>query len=814
MLHLTAKNPDIGRSFTANLAFIQQRIDCLDQHRHAQALRNHSANFQQVYRLLPTLIHYNHPDLPGYVAKAPAGIALFEPDAQQAVDLSRFFANSTLPASPATHAFDGLYAMGSIGSVTQTAASDLDLWLCHSQTFSSVQIQLIEQKLAHISQWAASLGVEIHFYLMNPQAFKQQRYHSVNDDHNGSAQHFCLLDEFYRSVVRLAGKRILWLHIDHGKQPYESFIKRLEEKGELDISQWVDFGDFASLPIEEYFGASLWQLYKGTRKPYKSAIKILLLESYAQTYPQTPWIAKQFKQQLLNPSQVRYHFDPYLAMLEQVTNYLTHRKEFARLDRLRHCFYIKSIDNQHDSERLATLEALVAQWGWSHQQVAQLNNHKHWKIKQIAKQQQMIVEMLLQSYRNLIQFARKFHLDPSILPQDTDILMRKLYSVFEAVPGKVSLINENLTAGLSETDVTFVHVAEGKAVKAGWYLLNHAPKEVSPSHQRHIQHQKSLVELVAWGYFNRIITAQTRLYTVGESLSQQKLRQFMTDLRLSLPALPPDAASRGASSRNEICSLMVAINLTCDPSKQLLSEIAEKIGAMYLLSPDQKLVGSMSIIYRNRWNEVLTQHFEGQDAFRNALKFLSNKVYRRDSVRQSVNVFCYSAQFRNVLQAQVKHLVQRCITVETGKIVQPRRDPFNVSVKKWQNIFSQSTTPFDTLANSIVAYHSAKKAPSAIYNFASEEFLQFFFEDNRNGSFNVYILDKKNELESYFGCSGSKEEKIKLVTRLYLEQAFVGLNDNVGSFNFPQFYQLLSDHGKTLIVPFQSQQHRQFSAQN
>jgi len=38
------------------------------------------------------------------------------------------------------------------------------------------------------------------------------------------------------------------------------------------------------------------------------------------------------------------------------------------------------------------------------------------------------------------------------------------------------------------------------------------------------------------------------------------------------------------------------------------------------------------------------------------------------------------------------------------------------------------------------------KYPHEIDMFASEGFLQFFFEDNPNGSFNVYILD---ELKSY-----------------------------------------------------------------
>ena len=35
----------------------------------------------------------------------------------------------------------------------------------------------------------------------------------INSENCGSAQYLLLLDEFYRSVIRLAGKPLLWLHL-------------------------------------------------------------------------------------------------------------------------------------------------------------------------------------------------------------------------------------------------------------------------------------------------------------------------------------------------------------------------------------------------------------------------------------------------------------------------------------------------------------------------------------------------------------------------------------------------------------------------
>ncbi|STY64744.1 adenylate cyclase [Mannheimia haemolytica] len=156
---------------------------------------------------------------------------------------------------------------------------------------------------------------------------------------NTVVQHsiFFLLDEFYRSAILLAGKRLLWLHLH--KNEYQN----VHNNPEIDLTEWIDFGDFSSLSTSEFFGASLWQLYKGINNPYKSAIKILLLECYAHTYPKTKLISKEFKKKLLSDNALEYHFDPYLAMLELVTEHLRSRKEWVKLDACESVFMQKRL---------------------------------------------------------------------------------------------------------------------------------------------------------------------------------------------------------------------------------------------------------------------------------------------------------------------------------------------------------------------------------------------------------------------------------------------------------------------------------------
>lgn len=806
--------------FSAQLAFAIERVEALNQYRIKRAFAANQPYYRHVFQLIPILIHLNEPELPGYVENAPAGIAHFSPNHYQ----QRFITALLPQAKLAKHlekttAFDALYSMGSTGSITQTQYSDLDLWLCYPERLSAEQLQLMEQKIARLCAWAKGFEVDVNIYLMNPARFSAHLdQHSVSEEHSGSSQHFFLLDEFYRSAIRLAGKRLLWLHLTD-----EQYQQR-HHLPEIDMQAWVDFGDFSALSTAEFFGASLWQLYKGIDNPYKSAIKIVLLESYAHNYPQTALISKSFKQKWLSKTEVRYHFDPYLAMLDQVSEYLIERKEFARLNRIRQCFYLKAMEGENEENwRTYQLQQLAKSWEWQEEELEILNQRASWKTKQVKVHHQMLVDLLLQSYRNLIQFARKFHIDPSIMASDIDILMRKLYSVFEVLPGKVTLLNPRISQNLAEKNLTFIEGREGSMMKPGWYLLNQAPSSEYENPDRFVEYQKDLTKLVAWAYFNGILTAESRLHVVSRHVSLLNFRQFITDLRISFPTKGPIVGNEELLHPNEIRHLIFAVNLTVDPTEHIKSERIRKITQADLFNfggGEAQLIGSVDIIYRNMWNEIRTQHVEGKEALLKALKFLSNKIYRGSAPPQSVNVFCYSKKLRLELRESIAELVDRCISIHTGTVYDKTIIEVQVEQEKhWGFIFEEAPFALFCLPQAVNLDEDFAKSerdenavyktryPKVINDFASEGFLQFFFEDNVNGLFNVYILDEQNKLESYFNCLGSKEEKVKEINRFYAKKEEREWGER---FNFPQYYQLIELSDNVQIVPFQSKQHREY----
>ena len=87
------------------------------------------------------------------------------------------------------------------------------------------------------------------------------------------------------------------------------------------------------------------------------------------------------------------------------------------------------------------------------------------------------------------------------MANDIDILMRKLYSVFEVLPGKVTLLNPRISQNLAEKNLTFIEGREGSMMRPGWYLLNQAPSSEYENPDRFVEYQKRSHKISCMGIF-------------------------------------------------------------------------------------------------------------------------------------------------------------------------------------------------------------------------------------------------------------------------------------------------------------------------
>ena len=190
--------------------FMQVNDDRLDKTYAGLAPRH-----QDVLLVLPLLYHVNHPLMPGYVARdAPVGVSAYEPD-KKTISVARSFSQTFKFKSDNRNKPDvhDIYMMGSTGTLAHSEHSDVDLWLCHEPGLEEGLLNLLSEKAKKIDEWANSLGLELHTFLVDADKFKSgELTNKMDKESSGSSQPYLLLGEFERTAILFAGRyRIWWL---------------------------------------------------------------------------------------------------------------------------------------------------------------------------------------------------------------------------------------------------------------------------------------------------------------------------------------------------------------------------------------------------------------------------------------------------------------------------------------------------------------------------------------------------------------------------------------------------------------------------
>ncbi|EJD6042302.1 TPA: class I adenylate cyclase [Providencia rettgeri] len=818
---------------------LKQRLDAINQLRLERATASMSETFSKVYNLLPVLFHYHHPMMPGFIeGNVPHGVCFFSPDTEQMKWLGQF--ERFLPIEKPTNGelpITGIYSMGSTSSVGQSHCSDIDVWVCHPSWLDHEEKRFLQKKCTLIEQWAASLGIDVTVFLIDENRFRHHASGHIGGENCGSTQHILLLDEFYRTAVRMAGKRLLWAMVPvEEEQHYDEYVMGLYAQGVLTPNEWLDLGGLSELSAAEYFGASLWQLYKSVDSPYKAVLKSILLESYSWDYPNGKLLAMEFKRHLHAGEIVCYGLDSYCLMLERVTRYLVEINDLTRLDLIRRCFYLKVCEklSEEDSNafsgwRRDVLSQLVASWGWGAERLTVLDTRSQWKIERVREAHNELLDTMMQSYRNLIRFARRNNLSVSASPQDIGVLTRKLYAAFEALPGKVTLVNPQISPDLSEEHLTFIYVPAGRANRSGWYLYNQAPNIDAIIGHQPLEYNRYLNKLVAWAYFNGLLTETTQVYMHnGQSqCDERKLLELMHDVSNHFPIRLPAPTPKALYSPCEIRHLAIIVNLEKDPtqvySEQVVHVDFRKLDIFSFGESQQCLIGSIDLLYRNSWNEVRTLHFSGEQCMLEALKTILGKMHQDASPPEAVEVFCYSEHLRGLIRTRVQQLISECVEL---RLSSNSNDPgrfkaLRIAGQTWGLFFERLNVSVQKLENAVEFYgaishnklhgwpvklqaKSDNHLPAVVDGYASEGIVQFFFENTAdNTGFNIYVLDEANRVEIYSHCEGSKEDLVRDVSKFYSSShdRFT-YGANFINFNLPQFYQIINHDGKNQVVAF------------
>ncbi|RRW45703.1 class I adenylate cyclase [Pseudomonas luteola] len=642
---------------------VRARFLTINTGRLVRALEGLPSRQQPVLTLLPLLLHVNHPMLPGYVsASTPAGLTGFEPTDEQLAEarrLTRSFAYK--PAR--THRDEplhGLYLMGSLGTLTQADSSDLDIWLCHAPGMSAQALAELQRKCALLETWAASLNAELHIFLIDADQFSQgQRPGLLTSDDCGTAQHFLLLDEFYRTAIWLGGRTPLWWQVPVAQEEsdYEGFTQRLLHHRFIKAREVLDFGHIDHIPPGEYIGAGLWQLFKGISSPYKSVLKLMVTELYACEHPHTVTLSRRLKQLVHSGVTDLDQVDPYRLVYQRLEEYLLLRGDLDRLELVRRCLYLKvgkplsrpPRQGRKSWQRLL-MEKLTQSWGWDEHMLRKLDERQGWKVDDVSAERRILVNALTHSYRFLAQFAQQQQVESHLAPRDLSILGRRLYAAFERKAGKIDFINPGIAPDLAEEFVTLVQEERPFGERRRPWSLHRGNLTAEECHSHSpLKRTWELAELLAWCRYNGIIDNATRLTLhAGESdLTSFELNNLIQSFQQSFTDRPdtvPEAVLlRPAAPREVLLLINVGIDPLYQHSQRNVYLTSDRIDALGYAGMRENLVLTLDQITLNSWNELYVNRFEGANALLDCLCAYFNSLPSGDQEslpRLSIRSFC------------------------------------------------------------------------------------------------------------------------------------------------------------------------------
>jgi len=647
----------------------RERFQLVNRERLRRARELLDRRQRDVLDVLPYLFHTNQPQLPGYIdALVPIGIMGYTPETSALSAATRIARNHRF-VRRALQSFDivGLYLMGSIGSIAQTATSDFDVWVCHPSVLSSEKRTLLREKATLIERWAADYGVEVHCFVFSPEEFARGVGSDLSEESSGSSQHYLLLDEFYRSGLILAGQLPRWA-LECGDE------RALRSASSMN-ADLADFGNLEHIPAREFFGAGIWQVYKSLGSPYKSVLKLLLMEAYAAEYPHCDLLSDQFKRAVLEGQTDLDELDPYLRMYRKIEAYLLARGDRSRLELARRCLYLKvgeklgrSPEGPPGNWRRAAMERLVREWGWDLGQVLLLDNQANWRFHNVQDEGRALMSAITASYRGISEFARLQGDELSITREDLNALGRKLYAAFERRPGKLEVVNRGITPSLVEEKLSF-HQQLFPEGEERWltFLERVLPDDlgsVSP-----VRRSPSLVEALMWSHVNGLVARHSVLtvMSAGNVATPREARQILDVAAEVFPGgelhepSPTDLAAPQA-----LMSAAVFVNVGIDPLSGQLREgerlASDRCNALSFGGLHINLARTFDLVLSTSWGEAYVHRFTGEHAVLDFLvEFLRWMIRARPTALPGVHVVggTYGSTIQRRIQGVLFELV-RC----------------------------------------------------------------------------------------------------------------------------------------------------------
>ena len=546
---------------------------------------------------LPWMLSVNDPAVPGYVQHLERkGIMVHGVTsdrtlmARDATFKKMFNIKTAGPLlRPMTHALviEGLYTIGSSGTISQTAASDCDIWVCIDKScYDQKAMECLSQKLNLIKDWMdANLKMPVYFFICDIEDIRKGHFGNLDEESSGSAQRNVLKEEFYRTSILINGKIPLWWACFEPDAvcDYQT-LERQYAKGAFEDYDFIDMGALASVDSDEYFGAALWQFNKALTHPLKSVIKMLLLEMLLAA-PREELLCHRFRNMILSRHGDDPFYDPSMFTLTAVLEYKQHHnpKTFAFI---RQCCYLRYEIKFH-TKKITIKETLArkifADFPLTREEITRLNDFSSWPLHEQLEYGDKILALLMTIYKEIK--ARQEEGLSSLTKRDMNIVGRKLAVCLEKRHNKLPVLHKPMY-NLNLPGMIFVHE------KKSWIVgtVGEAAKPVIAS--------TDITYCIAYLVWNGIYhELNVRMAPNPSPITLQEINNLARSIRDVFGPFDITKIDFANFQEPEKVTKMLII-ISFEGARQL------------------KDVNDFTVIYSNHWGELFHHRFNGSEKFK------------------------------------------------------------------------------------------------------------------------------------------------------------------------------------------------------
>jgi len=496
---------------------------------------------RDVFDLIPFLLHEENPDPAerSFCVCTVAGISDFSytPDLKKL--LKRYFpAFVAKPEAKRTLNISFLALMGSIGTVAFTKESDMDFWVGVDASSDTLDIFSLQERFRAIEAWTwDTAGLETHFFIADLDKIRREDYGVLSEESCGSTLGKLLKDEFYRTAILVQGKMPFYWLMPPGISDtgYAKNIELLRSDASFSHFSYIDLGNVHRINPGEYFGAALWQLFKGLQNPFKSVLKMGSLDMYSAGGDRAIPLCEEYKREVFSAESPGMS-DAFLFMIESLRAFYTGQNLLSTRTLIEECFLIRNLISFHaarteDKALIRLFYHIGERWGWGRRQIDECAGFLDWDFAKREVQKKMVVGFLVGAYNRIRERTKGSK--AMISSRDLTVIGNKLKSIL--APGEKKIPYEYSLFMAKDISVIEIEDVSAPQKAPSWQVAIWI-KGAAGNYPQILRRIYNPVIACAWCSLNRFYTGKEKV-TISSvsSLPAVEIINLMTMCNLFFP---------------------------------------------------------------------------------------------------------------------------------------------------------------------------------------------------------------------------------------------------------------------------------------